>query len=107
MQYHYLFKNLVNDEQTEYQLITIKQISKYKYVLELYKKKSIKQVSHLGELKIGKFLYLKDNKFCIFDAKHFIIKEFIENAEFLVSDESHMNLENALVELFQKNIFSI
>lgn len=101
MNFHYLFQNYIEDKNVFHKLIIVKQIRKYKYILELYRK-TIDQIPNIDTLKIGCFLYMKNNKYCIYDSKNYIIKEFNEPAEFLVENNYHRDIGNALKELFCK-----
>jgi len=53
-------------------------------------------------MKLGCFLYFKNNKFCIYDAKKNIFKEFNELSEYIVEENYHMDIKYALIDLFNK-----
>jgi len=101
MRFHYLFNDRLSNEKKYHKLIIVKQTSKYKYILELYRK-PIDEIKIIDSLKRGCFLYMKNNKYCIYDSKNYIIKEFNEPVEFLVENNYHRDIGNALKELFCK-----
>lgn len=101
MRIHYLFQDNIEDDKYFYKFIIVKQVSKYKYILELYRK-TVDQIDNFESLKLGCFLYIKNNKYCIYDAKNYIFKEFNAFAQFLVENNYHVSIENALFELFSK-----
>lgn len=101
MQICYVFQDLVLDESHKHKFIIVKQVSKYKYILELYKK-TIDQILDINSIKLGCFLYVKNNKFCIYDAKKYIFKEFNELSEYIVEENYHMDIKYALIDLFNK-----
>ncbi len=99
MRFHYLFNDRLSNEKKYHKLISVKQTSKYKYFLELYRK-PIDEIKTIDSLKRGCFLYMKNNKYCIYDAKNYIFREINEPARFLIDDKCHTILEDALVYLF-------
>lgn len=102
MTFIYLFQNKTIFQKTIHKPITIKQTSKYKYVLGLYKK-TTKEINGLYSLKNGCFLYKKNNKYCIYDSRNKTIKQFEENAQFVSNNYSFTRIENALEDIFCKN----
>lgn len=101
MNINYLFQDKILNNEHKYKLIIVKHQSKYKYILELYKK-TVDQIKDISSMKLGCFLYVKNNQYCIYDAKNYIIKEFNESSEFLVEKVGHSNIDSALNELFNK-----
>jgi len=101
MQISYIFQDLVQDENLKHKFIIVKQTSKYKYILELHKK-TIDQIQDINDIKLGCFLYLKNNKFCIYDAKNYRFKEFNELSEFIIEENYYMDITYALRDLFNK-----
>jgi len=101
MNYLYLFQNELNNEKHYYKLIIVKQISKYKYTLELFKK-TTEQIQDINSLKLGCFLYIKNNEFRIYDARNYVIKEFNEPAKFLFEGQCYGNISQALIDIFHK-----
>jgi len=99
MRFHYLFKEKIKNEEHYFKLIVVKQTSKYKYILELHKKR-IDELKTIDSLKLGCFLYSKNNKYCIYDSKNYIFREFNEPANFIVDDKKHCLLQDALIDLF-------
>ena len=101
MRIHYIFNDRKRDEEHYHKLIIVKQMSKFRYTLELYKK-PVEQIPDISSMKLGCFLYLKNGKYVIYDARNYLMKEFNEPAEFLVEKEYHSNIDNAINELFNK-----
>lgn len=101
MQISYIFNDLVRDENLKHKFIIVKQTSRYKYILELHKK-TIDQIRDINDMKLGCFLYFKNNKFCIYDAKNYLFKEFNELSEFIVEENCYMDITYALRDLFNK-----
>jgi len=99
MRFHYLFNDRVNDEKHYHKLIIVKQKSKFKYILELYKR-PIDQFKTIDSLKSGCFLYMKNNKYCIYYARNYVFRDFNYPARFIVEDKDHNDLGNALFYLF-------
>jgi len=104
MTIHYIFQDKINDEDCPHKFIIVKQISNFKYTLQLHKK-IVPKNFHLYSLKFGKFLYFDKNQYCIYDAKNYIFTYFNHPAEFIVDTIYHYNIENALLELFEMNKF--
>ena len=99
MRFHYLFNDIVIGEQHYHKPIIVKQTSKFKYILELYNK-PIDQLKTIDSLKRGCFLYMKNNKYCIYDARNYVFRDFNDPARFIVEDKDHNDLGNALFYLF-------
>jgi len=99
MRIHYIFNEKKRDEEHYHKLIIVKQTSKFKYTLELYKK-YVEQIPDISSIKLGYFLYIKNGKYVMYDARNYLMKEFNEPAEFLVEKEYHIDINNALNELF-------
>ena len=101
MRIHYIFNEKKRDEEHYHKLIIVKQTSKLKYTLELYKK-YVEQIPDISSMKLGCFLYIKNGKYVIYDARNYLMKEFSDSALFLVEDKYHSTLNDALQELFNK-----
>ena len=105
MYFHYLFQDKINhNDITCNKPIIVKQISKYKYALELYKK-PVETIANIDEIKNGAFLYIKNNKYCIYDSKNYLIRQFNEPAEFLITNYYFTDIDSALRDLFNRSNF--
>ena len=105
MNFHYLFQDRINHNDINCNKpIVVKQTSKYKYTLELYKK-PVETITNINDIKNGSFLYIKNNKYCIYDARNYLIKQFNEPAEFLITNYYFTDIDSALRDLFNKSNF--